>query len=244
MNPTSSIVHEWCFLLAFGVCASACGGTDPILERADEIRAEEANASGGQGVSGNGSSQGSPVVGASGANQPGQPGQPGQLGQPGQPEPVTPGIPLEPESVGTPEPISTMAEGSAVMISGTVTVAGGQSGRIKIKGHLKDPRGQVHQPMGGDGIELDYPAETSFTLPVNLGATVWIEAFLDLDQNGGPSFKEPQATTPEAIVANGNVDSVELVLEVQAHRPEPTAPMGGPGQPIDAPPPPPPPDSP
>ena len=232
------LAHRWSFVAALGIWATACGGTDPILDRADEIRSEESNASGGSTAAGTNQNGNRSTESATNNVQPGQPVQPAQ------PDQMTPGIPDEPEVGGGSEGGSTSSEGGAVLISGTVSVKEGQSGRIKIKGHLKDPRGQVHQPMGGDGIELDYPAQNRFSLPVNPGATVWIEAFLDLDGNGGPSFKEPQATTPQAIVANGNVDSVELILEVQAHRPEPTTPMGAPGQPIDAPPPPPPPDSP
>mgnify|MGYP003326649077 CR=1 FL=1 len=103
---------------------------------------------------------------------------------------MTPGIPTEPEVGGTPEAGSASSEGVAAMISGTVSVKEGQSGRIKIKGHLKDPRGQVHQPMGGaegQATDIKIQAEEILRMKKQLNTI--------LAKNTGQTLKKIEADT-------------------------------------------------
>ena len=199
----------------------ACGGQDPILERAERIR-----------------EQGGPVASQT-------PGPPSAQPPPSdrsvfEPEPGIPNAPIpvdigqempglhasgEPSEPAPGEPSAPPAPGGnygpTVRISGTMSVVGDFSGTVLIRPHASDPLVPPHDILG-PGISVQFPEQDVFSIDVPMGTLVFLEAFMDLEEgNGRPNEGEPMMTSVEGISTDLDVDDLLIVLEVPAHRPPP-----------------------
>ena len=207
------------------LCAAlvACGGQDPILERAEEIR-EQGGPTAGEtpGPSPSHSSVSSPGVGVE--PTPGIPEDPVRV-QPDAREIGTP-VPGEPED---PSPMPMGANsGPTVRLSGTIEVVGDFTGTVLIRPHGSDPLEPPHDILG-PGISIEFPEETMFALDVPMGQPIFLEAFMDLGEgNGRPNEGEPMMALSEGITTDSDRNDISIELAVQPHRP---APEGAPENP-------------
>lgn len=187
---------------------AACGGDDPILERAEALSA----------------------AAPPGANSPGPAAQPAP-GTPSQPPPAaaappgagtppspTPGTPQEPPPGGGP---GGPTQGPSVTLSGVIQLAQPTAGAVRIDvfdGDQRDLSGPRPQVVGMGKIAAAGPF--SVAVPQS-AAKVWIGAFVDVDGDGRPGPAEPSgwyARNPVST-ASGDVNNINLSLAVEGRPP-------------------------
>ncbi len=201
----------------------ACGGQDPILDRADEIREQggpSANETPGISTArdpGRNNSQ----SGQSNQPSPGKPGEP----PPGNPDPPSPGVP-DPSQEGHQDakpPIQ--GSGPAARISGVVQIPEGMTGTVHIMAFASDPaaarKGGRHPDVAGF-TQLNGTGDFSFEL-ANGGAPVWLDAHLDQgpDFDGRPGPGEPTGFLESGIPTTEDTSGIVLELEVRPHQDPP-----------------------
>ena len=207
------------------LCVSlvACGGQDPILERAEQIR-EQGGPSAGETP---GPSPMHSSVSAAGSGvepPPGIPEEPARV-DPDAREIGTP-VPGEPEAP-PPMPIGVNS-GPSVRLSGNISVVGDFAGTVLIRPHGSDPLVPPHDILG-PGISIEFPEETTFVLDVPMGQAIFLEAFMDLgERNGRPNEGEPMMASSDGITTASDVADISIELAIQPHRP---APEGAPENP-------------
>ena len=205
---------------ALCVALFACGGQDPILERAEQIR-EQGGPSASQ-TPGPSSAQTPPPAdrvvvqpepGVPDAPDPVQPETDSQNSP--MPSEPTPGVPSDPP------PGPGGARGPTVSLSGSLSVVGEFSGTVLIRPHASDPLVPPHDILG-PGITVEFPDQTDFVIDVPMGEPVFLEAFMDFEErNGRPNEGEPMMTSSEGIATDADVSDLIIVLEEQPHRPAP-----------------------
>ncbi|MCB9744635.1 MAG: hypothetical protein H6741_01125 [Alphaproteobacteria bacterium] len=181
-------------------------GEDPALKAARE-QAEKGEAGVQPGQAG------TPSPGQAGTPAQPQPGRPGDPppGKPGDPSPgepgdPKPGVPGQPDGIGAPE-------GPTVTIRGSIRLDDWSAGAVRIDVFDGD-----HSALGGPrpGIvtRAEIPKPGPFEIVVSEGSRLWLSAFNDENQDGRPSPIEPYGEySRNPVVANGDVEGVELVLE-------------------------------
>lgn len=196
----------WGISLVFLAAASLSGcSEDPALKAAREAAEKgEAGVQPGQG--------GAPAPSMTGTPEKPPPGKPGEPppGKPGDPPPGAPGEPA-PGKPGAPDGIG-VPDGPTATLRGTITLADWTQGAIRIDVFDGD-----HSALGGPRPGIVTRAEVEkpgpFEIVVSEGSRVWLSAFNDENLDGRPSPIEPYgeyASNP--VVANGDVDGIELVL--------------------------------
>jgi hypothetical protein len=197
-------------LLVLGAAISVCGGDDPILQRAEEIR-EQGGADPGE----------TPGISANSSSAPGQvqptPGGNGDRGAhiPGDSEPVQ-------ASANPP----VQGEGPTARISGIVQAPDGLTGPVQIMAFASDPKASRtggHPDVAGF-TTIEAPGAFSLEL-ANGGNPVWLDAHLDLgpDLDGRPGPGEPTGFWSEGIPTTSDTGDIVLELVVRPHQGPPTA---------------------
>jgi len=146
---------------------AACGGRDPILDRADEIAVQQ------------------------GVHDVADPPAPSTSGAPpvGQPEQPAPGVPDEPSPGG----IEVM--GPSVVLSGTVDVPGWKGGTIRIDIFDGDQQAAASTPDKRPRVvamaRLEKPGPFEMRVPTT-AAKVWLGAYADENADGKPDPTDPE----------------------------------------------------
>lgn len=155
-------------ILAFALFA--CGGRDPILDRADELAHE-------QGVV---------------ATPDPRPATSGTAGSPppGQPEQPAPGVPEEPKPGGI------EIKGPSVVLSGTVEVPDWKGGPIRIDVFDGDQQAAANstgqRPRVVAMARLEKPGPFDLRVP-STATQVWVGAYADENSDGKPDPTDPEA---------------------------------------------------
>jgi hypothetical protein len=193
--------------------AQACG-TDPILARADEERAEEPTA--GQPAPGQAAS---PPPGAAAQPAPGQPGEPSP-GDPSQPPPGAPDQP-QPGVPDQPQPGAPVVEiapgepqqGPTITLVGEVRFADYQGGRVRVDVFDGDQKDFSARPSVVGWAELDAPGPFELKVPSS-AERVWISAFNDANRDGKPGHEDPTGFFADNPVALGERDVSGIVIDL------------------------------
>ena len=213
--------HEISLIVA--LWSLGCGGQDPILDRAEEIRGQggpEATRNSGPSAGGvRPSSSSSPAPGSVGVGVPDEP-------PPGSPDEPPPGSPDQPlpgsadESSRQPPPVQ--GEGAEATLSGMIVVPDGMSGTINLKAFVSQPMdGQGHPNLAGPDVKITAEGvSTRFEMTVKNGdQPIWLEAHLDMGElDGRPGPGEPFGRGHQGIPTTQDTAGLELKLEVRAHQ--------------------------
>ena len=206
-------------ITAWLLTSATASGPDPILDRADQERAEEGGhhdrqADGGPELWGAGPGQeappepGVPAQPAPGDPQqpePGQPGEPG-AGVPQQPDPGAPG------DGGEQRP----KEGPRVTISGSIEYSDYEAGKLRIDVFDGDQRDFSKRPSVVTWHALEAPGSFSVSVPQSVNK-VWFSSFNDANENGRPDHEDPTgiySSNPVDVTA-GDVTGVVIELSVR-----------------------------
>ncbi len=203
-----------CLLLGAAPALAGCG-SDRILERADEERADE-------GIGSEGTTPGravepppgaaeQPAPGSVGDPEPGQAGDPnpGDPAQPppGAPDQPNPGIPEEPEPAapgapgGAERAGGTPSDGPTVTLKGEIRYRDYSRGKISLDVFDGDQRDFSARPSVVGRLELDAPGPFELAIPQGAGK-VWISAYNDANDDGKPDHEDPTgfcSTNPVAL---------------------------------------------
>ncbi len=196
-------------LLAF----TACGGTDPILEKA---AAGDGNATSISGKPSSAAVPPPPRKGTPADPKPGKAGDPapGSPGEPSAPKPVQP----KPVQVGPPPP----GKEPGVKLSGKVLLPDHKGGTIKVDvfdGDQKAASGGGKRPGVVAMATLDGPGAFEVIVPKGT-ERVWLGAFADEDQDGKPGPLDPECWyTGNPVDMSQPQDGLELVLVRRAPPP-------------------------
>lgn len=215
-----------CALLLFG---AACGGRDPILDRADQLAAGDAAANGGQGPA----QAPAPAPGRPADPAAVVPGEPAPI-DPGAPAPIdpgepTPGVPEDPPPgiAGEPPPDGQvgMADlGPTVTVSGVVSMDDHRGSPVRIDvfdgDQLAAAGGKSKRPRVIATLQVAGPGPFSLEVPSAPGK-VWLGAYADEDNDQRPGPLDPAAWAPDNPIY---VDKPKAGLQIKLERrpPPPT----------------------
>jgi len=226
MHYRSSTKSEWRMVMGailwLGLLGS-CGGTDPILERADEIR-EKSTGNSASSASGEvpdpkndnemaaGPATATHSVGSPSANNPGI-----ESGTPGVPQP---GEPPDPQPVRVDATPHVHGTGTHAEIAGTVVAPAGLNGTIYIKAFESDPSmARSGGPHPRIVREVSIAEHGAFTMVLaNDDKPVWLDAHMDLgeaNKKPDPEQGEPIVPTPLKVLTNQNSEGIVIELVVR-----------------------------
>lgn len=192
----------------------ACGGRDPILDRADELAGvdEAPAAAGGGPVQAPAPAPGAPEappLGAGGVPAPGQAGEP----TPVQPPEPAPGIPDQAPPGGQ---AFGGDLGPAVTVRGVVRMEGWSGTPIRIDvfdgDQLAAAGGKSTPPRVIAMQQLSQPGPYEVAVPSGVGK-VWVGAYADENGNGRPDRADPSAwAEANPVYVDKDQSGVDVVL--------------------------------
>jgi hypothetical protein len=206
--------------LLVALLALACGGRDPILDRADSLDEPSGGAS-ASGTAGN--------HGATAAAPParGTPSEPAKV-QPASPAPAAPGDP-SPGQTEAPKPVQAQPPPppgtvGGTTLAGTVVLPDYRSGTIRVDvfdGDQRAASGGGKRPGVVAMARLEAPGPFSVQVPADV-REVWIGAYVDEDGDGRPGPLDPEVWYKgNPVDVSSGSPEVELVLVRREPPPKP-----------------------